>query len=110
MISYRVIVVFALLLLALVILVDLGLAKDEGQKINLVTGKNYVTINNTMSVRELVKINPEVESISYMDSFLNQSIGYVNAFGGVGKNFLVVPNQVYEISVKKNMSLIIEDF
>jgi len=99
-----------LLSLIFIILAEMGFAKDEGQKISLEKGKNYVTINNTIYVQELIRINPEIESISYIDSFLNQSIGYVNVFGGVGKNFVIVPEQVYEISVKKNMSLIIEEF
>ncbi len=72
-------------------------------------GKNYVKINSTYSflyAKELVIMNPDIEYISYYDSFLNKSIGYVNVFGGIGTNFLIDKNRVYEISVKRNITLI----
>lgn len=77
-------------------------------KNSLEKGKNQITINRTMYAKELLILNPEIESISYFDNFLNKSVGYVNVFGGIGSNFLIKPGKVYEISASKNISLIID--
>jgi hypothetical protein len=73
--------------------------------INLTEGKNYVSFIQPMYVREVMKKNTDLETISYFDEEQNKTIGYVRALGGIGKNFLIVPGQTYEIVAAKNTTL-----
>ena len=70
--------------------------------------KNYVELNvsNGFYAETLIKLNPDIEAISYKED--NETIGYANVFGGVGKNF-VVESRTYEIIVKENINLILPD-
>ena len=58
-----------------------------------------------MHAKELIRNNPFIESISYFDELSNKTVGFVNAFGGLGKDFLLVPGKEYEISAKKDIRL-----
>ncbi|GEM_PF-1103800 len=103
------IAIMLLFFLFSVIILDFGLAKNEGKKTDLKRGKNLLEINQTMYVRDFVRMNPDIETVSYFDEFLNKSIGYVNVFGGVGKNFLMTPGQVYEVNAKRNTTLLMTE-
>ena len=79
---------------------------SEEEGIQLKKGKNFVELNITepFYVSSLVKLNPDIEVVSYKEG--NESIGYVNVFGGIGRDF-VVDEGVYEIVVKKDIVLVI---
>lgn len=79
---------------------------DRDSGIYLEKGRNLIEIERAVLVRELVVLNPEIEYVSYVDEFLNKPIAYVNAFGGLGDNFLVRPGEVYEISVSEDIELV----
>jgi hypothetical protein len=51
----------------------------------------------------LVKIYPEINAITYYEG--DEEKGYVNVFGGVGENFVVMFNNTYEITVEKEVTL-----
>lgn len=68
-------------------------------------GKNIVIFDDYMNVRNLVLNNPGIETISYIDEFNQESVGYINAFGGIGKDFIIVPGIQYEIFVKNYLKL-----
>jgi hypothetical protein len=76
---------------------------------NLEKGKNYLVFNFTIFrfiyASEIVS-NPEIQAISYKEN--NKTIGYLNAFGGIGKNFQINSDTVYEIITKKEVNLTIE--
>ncbi|HVY01827.1 MAG TPA: hypothetical protein VHA12_03625 [Candidatus Nanoarchaeia archaeon] len=74
--------------------------------LNLLEGKNNVTLNNSIDVKTLVKLNPEIESITYQDEISGQSYAYINVFGGIGKKFTLESGKEYEIISKKNTTLI----
>lgn len=81
---------------------------DKG--ITLEVGKNQVIIPEDSDYFEIyasdiTALNPDIEYIHYQDSFLNQSLGYVNVFGGIGDNFLVKSGESYEIGSKKRILL-----
>lgn len=82
---------------------EFALAEDNSTE--LYQGKNYLEINQTMYVKDLVILNPNIESVSYFDEFLNKHFGYVNIFGGIGSNFRIEKGRVYEISTSKNTTL-----
>lgn len=71
---------------------------------DLVQGKNIVTFNeiNPFYVEDLIKLNPEIEVVSYNGD--ERTIGYVNIYGGLGTNF-VIRDATYEIIVKGNTTL-----
>ncbi|HIG94032.1 MAG: hypothetical protein QT05_C0007G0013 [archaeon GW2011_AR13] len=73
--------------------------------IDLVKGKNNVTFNITDSfyVETLVKLNPEIEAVSFQEG--DEIVGYVNFLEGIGENFVIFPNKTYEVIVKENVSL-----
>ncbi|MGV8152525.1 MAG: hypothetical protein ACP5OG_05580 [Candidatus Nanoarchaeia archaeon] len=70
----------------------------------LIKGKNFIEINSSSLIyaREIILLNPQIQSISYTEG--NTSVGYLNAFGGIGRNFLVVPGN-YEINSLKEGNL-----
>lgn len=74
---------------------------------SLENGKNYIEINFTVAnqiyASELIRINPDIETISYTED--NKSIGYANIFKGVGKNFILQPGTIYEITAKKEINI-----
>lgn len=72
---------------------------------NLTEGKNLVTFDRVILVKDLVRANPEIQAVSYYDPSLETTLGFVNVFGGVGKNFLITPGTTCEISVLSNVTL-----
>ena len=62
-------------------------------------------MNTTIYASDLVYLNPDIEYILYYDTFLEQNIVYVNAFKGLGSNFIIDPEREYEISVRKDIKL-----
>ncbi len=75
---------------------------------DLEKGKNivYINISEPIYVDALVKLNPEIQVISFTEN--NQTTGYVNVFGGVGKNF-IVEARTYEIITSKQIKLVLPD-
>jgi hypothetical protein len=73
-------------------------------KTELNKGKNEICLNYSLGyASELVKIHPEIETITYVQE--NKTIGYVNILGGIGKDFLIEENKTYEINSKKNITI-----
>lgn len=101
------ILLFVLAIILLTFTISSPIQADNGVDIHLEFGKNEVQISSYVYASELIEWNPDIEYISYYDEFLNRKIAYVNVFGGIGDNFLTGPNQVYEVSVKKNTGLIL---
>ena len=75
--------------------------------INISQGNNNLTFNTTMpfNVSSLVKLNPQIEVVSYYNG--TKTLGYVNAFGGIGVNFQIENGTVYEIFSSGNTTLIL---
>jgi hypothetical protein len=75
----------------------------------LFTGKNNITLNisNQLFVKELVRLNPTISVVAYEEN--NNSIGYVNAFGGIGENFVIKNNLTYEITSNSDIVLIVPE-
>ncbi len=82
------------------------ISSKDAFSVSLAEGKNRVRINlsEPIYVETLIKMNPDIEAISYTEE--NRTIGYVNVFQGVGKNFAVTDRE-YEIIAGKNMDLIL---
>ncbi len=85
----------------------LAVANAENDEIKLQKGRNYITLKEGMYAEELVRLNKDIEYINYFDEFLNESIGYVNIFGGIGKNFFMEPDKTYEIGASNETTLIV---
>ena len=82
------------------------IAEDFRDGIKLYEGKNLVNISfdfNPLYVTDLIKIYPEIQTVTYNDS--KQEFGYVNVFGGIGDNFVIYPNKTYEITTKQEITL-----
>jgi len=75
--------------------------------IDLAKGKNIIKLNVTepFYVETLVKLNPNIEVVSYKDN--NKSLGYVNVYGGIGKNFIMREGIEYEIIVSDDTNLVL---
>jgi hypothetical protein len=96
------------LILIFIILFASGIiiAEDFKEGVKLTEGKNVVNIStnfNPLYVEDLIKIYPEIETVTYNNS--EQELGYVNVFGGIGDNFVIYPNQIYEITTKQEVTL-----
>lgn len=95
----------ALPLLILILTIGTALAETQNPQITLVKGKNLIQINQTMSASEFILLNKNIEYIWYFDDSLNQSVGYVNIFDGIGTDFTIEPGKFYEVGVSKEINL-----
>jgi hypothetical protein len=88
------------------ILAGAGKIIGNTEPINLIEGKNNLSLNlsSPIYVKDFVKLNPNIEVISYVED--NLTIGYVNYLGGFGKNFIVQAGD-YEIIAKKDTALVL---
>lgn len=75
--------------------------------IKVIAGNNNLSFNSTnqFNVSMLIKLNPEIEVVSYNTS--NGTIGYVNFAGGLGQDFEIGNGISYEIYSSKNSTLIL---
>lgn len=82
---------------------------SNSNRISLKEGKNIVIFNatNSFNVSILVKLNPQIEVVSYKEE--NVSFGYVNFLGGLGDNFEIMNGMSYEIYSSKNSTLILPE-
>lgn len=84
--------------------VTLAEMSEEGIKLNI--GKNFINLSFEFSpvyVQDLVKNYPGISTITSNESGIIE--GYVNVFGGIGKNFLIESNKEYEIITKKEETI-----
>jgi len=72
---------------------------DIQKEIHLSSGKNYLIFNQSILASDLIKKNPQIQVISYFDEVKNKSVGYVNIFGGIGTDFLIDQEKIYQIFV-----------
>lgn len=92
--------IYILFLLFGILIVSHFTISSNGNPVgNLKEGKNYFVFNVTssFSADQLFVLNPELEVISYYDPVQDKNFSYVNVFGGVGKNFRIYPDKIYEI-------------
>lgn len=96
---------FILLALVTFVLVFVFVNSQQVSQLELEKGKNTVVFNNTEKfyVKTLFDSNENIEVVSY--NFENKSIGYIRAFGGIGKNFIVESNKEYEVIVSENTTI-----
>jgi hypothetical protein len=98
------IIIFVIIMIGL--LSSFIIAENTPDKIEIIEGKNTINTSKEVSpiyVEQLVKEYPQIEAISY--SVNNETIGFVNAFQGIGENFIVYPEKEYEIISKQNFTL-----
>lgn len=105
MISRKLFLRFSMVALFFVFLLSFNSSAGEENVIQLHKGKNFVNFNlsNPISVKTLIELNPEIEAVSFFEG--NYTVGYVSAFGGVGKNFFVADNVTYEIFISKDTTI-----
>jgi hypothetical protein len=82
-------------------------AQQEKELKRLSKGKNLIKLDKTSIASELIRNNPHIEAISYKDPKTNQTMGYVNVNGGIGKNILLLPSEEYEI-ISRNEAILKE--
>jgi hypothetical protein len=70
-------------------------------------GRNFVVFEDYIYVSKLIYMNDLIEAVSYYDSYSQESVGYVNIFGGIGNDFLIIPGREYEIFVKEETKLVL---
>ena len=78
-----------------------------GDGVKVTEGKNIVSFNisSPFRVSSLVELNPEIEVVSYQAS--EGTEGFVNLFGGIGKDFEIQSGVDYEIYSSQNTTLIL---
>lgn len=100
-------IIFSLFLFAILLFFAYKTTGTNGNSFaNMTEGKNTLNFSyGGFSASQLILINPEIEVIFYYDSIEQRNISYVNAFGGVGRNFQIFPGTIYEIYSKEDSSL-----
>ncbi len=100
--KYLLILIFTVLCVSGIII-----AEDFKESVELTEGKNLINLSQEFSplyVEDLVKMYPEITAVTYIDQ-TEETFGYVNVFGGIGENFVIYPNLVYEIITKQKITL-----
>ena len=75
---------------------------------NLSTGLHVLVFDDEVVpfyAHSLVSLNPSIDVISYDDPLLNRTLSYVNAFGGIGEDFVLVSNVTYTLYVSEETLL-----
>lgn len=72
-------------------------------------GKNLVEFGEEIYAKQLVILNPHIEYIACYDEYLGKQLAFVNVFGGIGQNFLIVPEEECEISFKYDTNLLLPE-
>lgn len=103
----KTLIIFSLIILfiAIFLLISHTNAQPQGTPIQLNQGKNNVTINTIIQVKQLVLEYQQIQAISYFDEKQNKTIGFINFKKGIGKPFLLIPNQTYEIISSENITI-----
>jgi len=85
----------------------IGVFSENINSLNFSDGKNFIELNFTepFYVESLIKLNPSIEVISYTEN--NETIGYINVFGGIGDNFIIQKNKKYEVIVRGDSTLVL---
>ncbi len=104
----KVLLVLVFIIIFIIVLLTMAKSLQEFSSMELIKGSNQIefNINKPFHVDTLVKLNPEIEAVSYEDE--KNSFGYVNIHEGIGRNF-IIENKSYEIFVSKNITLILPD-
>lgn len=105
--EFKFVFFLGLILLCILLFFEVGfLGGSEESPYRLYQGKNIVEFNitNFFYVETLIKLNPEIEVVSYIQE--GKSMGYVNFLHGIGENF-IVENNVYEIITRKDTILVL---
>jgi len=82
------------------------IAEEFKDTIKIHEGRELVNLSYEFSpiyVKEFVLLYPNITTITYNNG--THDIGYVNVFGGIGENFVVSPNNMYEITSKGEVTL-----
>lgn len=105
--SYSKLFLFGILVLISITSLLLAGSALHNKEVPIFEGENILSFNisSHFYVKTLVELNPNIEVVSYRD--INETKGYANVFGGVGKNFYIENNTMYEIYSSKNTTLIL---
>lgn len=99
-----------IILLAILLIVTSSIyAVTQTSEVQLIQGKNNVTTSQNFRptyVSDFVRVYSFIDVISYKEE--NETVGFVNTFGGIGENFIMYPNQTYEIITKQNATMVLE--
>ena len=94
------------IILMLILSFSFILAMEGFLEFDFSSGKNIFNDSEfePIYVSDFVRLNPEVEAVSY--SIRGVNYGYVNLFGGIGDDFAMIPGNEYEIVVKNNVTVV----
>lgn len=95
------------IIISIILISTILIANLEPRRENISKGKTTIQIQDDFSpmyASDLIKKYPQIESISKE----NSSEGFVNVFGGIGKNIIIVSGQNYEITSSEEFILEIE--
>ncbi len=83
--------------------------KPNGKGDNLIIFP--IVPEETKTASLLLNSIPYCDAVSYFDKNINKTVGFVAAFGGLGKDFRIIPHVVYEVNVVRdvNWTLIIRN-
>jgi hypothetical protein len=98
--------IILIILLTLVGLTSIVIASDMSNETKLITGKNNITTFESFKpiyVKDFVKKYPNIIAISYREEQFSKD--YLNYLGGLGDNFILMPNKQYEIITSKDISI-----
>ena len=96
----------SLVIFLVIILSFSTIIADNTVTVDLVEGRNLVSVSEyfpSFYVSTLMKNYPEIDSVNLDD--YSGSYGYVNAFGGIGTNFLIQYGTEYEVYVSSDITV-----
>ncbi len=99
-------VFFSIFLICLLGISGIIIAEEFKDTIKINEGKELVNFSSEFSpiyVKDLILLNPNITTVTYNNG--THDLGYVDVFGGIGENFVVSPNKIYEITSKGEVTL-----
>ena len=95
--------IILVLLVCVVLIIPATLfAEIKKEEVKFLEGENILKTPEDFSpiyAKDFVKLNPEIVTITFEEN--NNTLAYVNVFGGVGQNFVLMQNKTYDIVCKK---------
>jgi len=102
-------ILFIAVIVCLSLVAALGPGIPQGIVVELQEGENKIFVEDFFYpkyVSDFVSENPSIQSVTLIEN--GRSYGYVNVFGGVGRNFIIEQGKEYEVFISDQVNVTLD--